>query len=178
VPRTLGRPLVSPNEQRFPPKLFKDGRRRHLHPSKSRRPSNHASSLFARQSRLRNRLRTEPSPRLGRHPRPRHQAHLEIGLSDSKTTEFWLELFNERFPADELLPADIHLLLGLSCIRSSHGAVTKTWLATFPLLARKSIQSPIVFDSLSEAGLRARRKCFGFGIASIAFTALYLLIGT
>src|SRR5438094_616715 len=32
LPRTLGRPLVSPNEQRFPPKLFKDGRRRDLHP--------------------------------------------------------------------------------------------------------------------------------------------------
>src|SRR5207248_10316039 len=68
LPRTLGRPLVSPNEQRFPPKLFKNGRRRDLHPATSRRSPNHASSVFARQSRLRNRLRTEPSPRLVRHP--------------------------------------------------------------------------------------------------------------
>src|SRR5204862_2170214 len=107
-------------------------------------------------------------PRLGRHPRPRHQAHLEIGLSDSKTTEFWLEL---------LLPTDVLLLLGLSCIRSSHGAVTKTWLATFPSWLESPFDHPLSSTHLSEAGLRARRKCFGFGIASIAFTALYLLIG-
>src|SRR5205823_487001 len=88
LPRTLGRPLVSPNEQRFPPKLFKNGRRRDLHPAKSRRSPNHASSVFARQSRLRNRLRTEPSPRLGRHPRPRHQTHFEIGVTRCLANSF------------------------------------------------------------------------------------------
>src|SRR6202040_4022268 len=80
LPRALGRSLVSPDQQRFPPKLFADHRRRDLRPAKRRGPPNPPASLPARQSRLRNRLRTKQPPRLGRHSHPRHQTYFEIGL--------------------------------------------------------------------------------------------------
>src|SRR5947209_17273878 len=35
-----------------------------------------------RQSRLRNRLRTQQPPRLGYHPHPRHQTHSEISVKN------------------------------------------------------------------------------------------------
>jgi len=53
----------------------------------------------------------------------------------------------------------------------------KPGLPLFPSWLESPFNHPLSSTHLSEAGLRARRKCFGFGIASIAFTALYLLIG-
>ena len=51
-------------------------------PEQSRRLPDSSRSLPPRQSRLRNRLRTQQPPRLGRHPHPRHQTHSEIRVKD------------------------------------------------------------------------------------------------
>ena len=65
----------------FLAELSGDGGGREFPSAKGKRPDGSARGLFARQSGLRSRLRTQSPARLGRDPDPRDQAHPASGLT-------------------------------------------------------------------------------------------------